>query len=161
MTTTDIANTWAKTLQEDLEAHAELYAPDEEFSIEARMVDDHLVDTIGERADLRQQLAVWTNTDLSNGLGVHKLTVTESFPGNGHEMIHWDYSVTGLKTFHGLPVEGKTLTSKGSTFLQFNADGKIVLESTVLNQIPIYQALGVPLVTPHYWEEGFDPSSLG
>lgn len=161
MTISETASTWAKTLQNDLDAHADLYAADEDFSIEARMVDDHLTDTITDREDLRAQLAVWTNKDETNGLGVHTLTVTETFQGNGHEMIHWDYSVSGLDTFHGLPVNGQTLTSQGSTFLQFDPNGKIVLESTVLNQIPMYKQVGVPLITPHYWEEGFDPSSLG
>ncbi|MCW2615461.1 MAG: hypothetical protein JWN08_2455 [Frankiales bacterium] len=161
MTISETASTWAKTLLNDTDAHADLYAADEDFSIEARMVDDHLTDTVTDRADLAAQLAFWTNKDESNGLGVHTLTVTETFAGNGHEMIHWDYEVTGLDTFHGLPVNGQTLSSKGSTFLQFDPNGKIVLESTVLNQIPIYQQLGVALITPHYWEEGFDPASLG
>lgn len=156
-----ISDKWADTLQNDLAAHADLYAADEFFSIETRMVDDHLGDTLSTREDVLSDLAFWTNKDASNGQGVHTLTVTETFEGNGHEMIHWDYSVTGLSTFHGLPVEGKTLTSKGSTFLQLDESGKIVLESTVLNQIPIYKDLGVALITPHYWEEGFDPSSLG
>lgn len=160
MSISDTATTWAKTLQNDLNAHADLYAADEEFSIESRMVDDHLTDTISDRADLKAQLAVFTNKDASNGLGIHTITVTETFAGNGHEMIHWDYEVSGLTSFHGLPTNGQTLTSKGSTFLQFDDSGRIVLESTVLNQIPIYKQLGVPLITPHYWEEGFDPASL-
>jgi steroid delta-isomerase-like uncharacterized protein len=161
MSISDTARTWADTLQNDLQAHADLYAADEDFSIETRMVDDHLGDTLGERADLLQQLSPWTNQDKENGQGIHVLTLTDTFQGNGHEFLHWDYEISGLTSFHGLPVEGRTLTTKGSTFLQYDGAGKIVLESTVVNQIPVYKQLGVPLVTPHYWEEGFDPSSLG
>jgi len=155
-----IVRTWAETRTSDLDAHAELYAADEEFVVEQRKVDDHLGDTISDREDLKEQLAFWTNQDAGNGNGVHALTVTEAFEGNGHVMVHWDYRVEGLESFHGVPTEGKVLTSKGSTFLQFDDEGRIVLESTFLNDNPIYQQLGLPIITPHYWEEGFDPASF-
>ncbi|MCU1692900.1 MAG: hypothetical protein JWM64_1991 [Frankiales bacterium] len=160
MSISDTAKAWADTLQSDLDAHADLYAADEEYAIEDRFVADHLTETVSDRAHLKTQFAHWLNKDKDNGQGVHTLTVTETFQGNGHEMIHWDYEVVGLETFHGLPVEGKTLTSQGSTFLQYNEAGKIVLESTVLNQPPLYLQLGVPIVRPHYWVEGFDFSAL-
>lgn len=161
MSISDTAKAWADTLQSDLQAHADLYAPDEEFSIETRMVQDHLGDTIGEREDLFQQLAYWTNQDKEDPRGIHTLTLTETFQGNGHEFLHWDYEITGLSTWYGLPVDGKTITTKGSTFLQYDEAGKIVLESTVVNQVPVYKELGLPLITPHYWEEGFDFSAFG
>jgi steroid delta-isomerase-like uncharacterized protein len=156
----DFAKTWADTRQNDLAAHRDLYAGEEDFALEQRMVDDHLGDTITTTEEFNEELAPYTNKDTGNGLGVQTLTVTEAFPGNGHLMIHWDWSVEGAATFRGLPTEGKTLTSKGSTFLQFNDAGKIVLESTILNENPIFQQLGQPIITPHYWEEGFDPASL-
>jgi steroid delta-isomerase-like uncharacterized protein len=156
----DFAKTWADTRQNDLAAHRDLYAGEEDFALEQRMVDDHLGDTITTTEEFNEELAPYTNKDTGNGLGVQTLTVTEAFPGNGHLMIHWDWSVEGATTFRGLPTEGKTLTSKGSTFLQFNDAGKIVLESTILNENPIFQQLGQPIITPHYWEEGFDPASL-
>ncbi len=160
MSYADLARRWAETRTSDLDAHAELYAADELFVIESRKVDDHLADTISDRADLRRQLAFWTNEDAGNGQGVHSLTLRETLEGNGHLLLHWDYAVEGLDAFHGLPVEGRVLTSKGSTFLQLDGDGKIVLESTFLNETPLYQQVGVPLVTPHYWVEGFDPAAL-
>lgn len=160
MTISATAAAWADTLQRSTEAHADLYAADEEFSIEARMVDDHLGDTISDREDLLAQLSYFTNSDATNGQGVHRITLTDSFQGNGHEFLHWDYEITGLESFHGVPTGGATIRTKGSTFLQYDANGKIVLESTVVNQVPVYQALGLPIITPHYWEEGFDPASL-
>jgi len=160
MTNIEFARTWADTRVNDLAAHRDLYAPSEDFCIETRMVDDHLGDTISTDEEFATDLAVYTNKDASNGLGVQSMTVTEAFEGNGHLMVHWDWSIEGADTYRGFPVEGKTLTSKGSTFLQFDNDGKIVLESTFLNENPIFQQLGLPIITPHYWEEGFDPASL-
>ena len=156
----NFARTWADTRQNDLAAHRALYAASEEFVIETRMVDDHLGDTISTDEEFTEALTVFTNKDTTKPQGVQTLTVTEAFPGNGHLMIHWDWTLEGAATYRGLPVEGRTLTSKGSTFLQFDRTGKIVLESTVLNENPIFQQLGLPIITPHYWEEGFDPASL-
>jgi len=156
----EYAKRWADTRTGDLTAHRELYAASEDFTIENRMVDDHLGDTISKDEEFFAGLADYANKDADNGLGVQSLTVTEAFAGNGHVLIHWDWEVAGADTYRGLPVEGKTLTSKGSTFLQFDDDGKIILESTFLNENPVFQQLGLPIITPHYWEEGFDPASL-
>jgi steroid delta-isomerase-like uncharacterized protein len=160
MTNIELAERWADTRLNDLAAHRDLYAGSEEFCIETRMVDDHLGDTISADAEFEEGLAVYANKDSANGLGVQSITVTEAFSGNGHLMIHWDWQVEGAGSYRGLPTGGKTLTSKGSTFLQFNDAGKIILESTFLNENPIFQQLGLPIITPHYWEEGFDPASL-
>lgn len=160
MTDIEFARHWAETRQNDLAAHRDLYAASEDFVIETRMVDDHLGDTISTDAEFEEGLAVFTNRDAGAPQGVQTITVTEAFPGNRHLMIHWDWSLEGAETYRGLPVEGRTLTSKGSTFLQFDAAGKIILESTFLNENPVFQQLGLPIITPHYWEEGFDPASL-
>lgn len=161
MTDIEYAKRWADTRVNDLAAHRALYAAAEDFCLETRMVDDHLGDTISTDEEFAEGLAGYVNKDHTNGLGVQQITVTEAFAGNGHVMIHWDWEVSGADTYRGLPVEGRTLTSKGSTFLQFDAEGKIILESTFLNENPVFQQLGLPLITPHYWEEGFDPASLG
>lgn len=161
MTDIAFAQRWAETRTSDLAAHRELYAAPEEFCVETRMVDDHLGDTLSTDDEFAEGLAPYANKDTSSGLGVQSIRVTEAFSGNGHLMIHWDWQVQGAATYRGLPVEGKVLTSKGSTFLQFDDAGKIILESTFLNENPIFQQLGLPIITPHYWEEGFDPASLG
>jgi steroid delta-isomerase-like uncharacterized protein len=160
MTDIAYAQGWADTRTNDTAAHRELYAASEDFVVETRMVDDHLGDTISTDGEFAAGLAGFTNKDESNGLGVQTITVTETFPGNGHVMIHWDWQVTGADTYRGFPVNGKTLTSNGSSFLQFDAAGKIILESTVLNENPIFQQLGLPIITPHYWEADFDFASL-
>ena len=160
MTKLEFAQRWADTRQNDLAAHRDLYAASEDFCIETRMVDDHLGDTVSTDEEFAADLAPYANKDSANGLGVQTITVTEAFDGAGHLMVHWDWSVEGADTYRGFPVEGKTLTSTGSTFLQFNDEGKIILESTFLNENPIFVQLGLPIITPHYWEEGFDPASL-
>lgn len=157
----DFARRWAETRLNDTAAHRDLYAADNEFALETRMVDDHLGDTVSTSSEFTDQLTSYANQDAGNGQGVQSITVTEAFPGSDHLMVHWDWSLEGASTYRGLPVDGKTLTSKGSTFLRFNDAGKIVLESTFLNENPIFQQLGLPIITPHYWEEGFDPASLG
>ena len=160
MTSIEFAQRWAQTRTNDLAAHRGLYAADNEFCVETRMVDDHLGDTISTGEEFAEGLAAYANKDADNGLGVQTIAVTEAFAGNGHVMIHWDWKVEGAASYRGLAAEGKTLTSNGSTFLQFNNAGKIILESTFLNENPVFQQLGLPIITPHYWEEGFDPASL-
>ncbi|MFA7587793.1 MAG: hypothetical protein WCY11_16625, partial [Novosphingobium sp.] len=60
----------------------------------------------------------------------------------------------------GIATGGKTISTLGSTFLEFDNSGKIVLESTYWEDNRAFAALGLPIVRPHYWEEGFDPASL-
>jgi len=157
---TDHARRWAAALGSDTDALAEFYADDGEFTLEHTMVDDHMDDTITTRAMLRSALGGLANSDPDNGIGIHEFEVTE-YVGNGrYGLIHWNYSVDHADTFRGIPTEGKRLTTKGSTFQQFDADGKIVLESTFWNDNPIFAELGIPVMTPHYWEEGFDPATL-
>jgi steroid delta-isomerase-like uncharacterized protein len=155
------ARRWAETRTSDLAAHRALYAGDEEFTVETRMVDDHLGDTISTTAEFTEGLADYANKDVTNGRGVQTIAVTEALEGSDHLFIHWDWTVDGADTYRGLPTGGQSLRTKGSTFLRFNDAGQIVLESTFLNENPIFQQLGLPIITPHYWEAGFDPASLG
>ncbi|MEE3753117.1 nuclear transport factor 2 family protein [Mycobacterium intracellulare] len=160
MTDRDFAVRWAHTRTHDLNAHAALYAPDTKFVIELAKVDDHMEDSINDRAELRSKLAYWSNQDPSSGDGVHSMTVTEVFTGNGHIFIHWDYAIEYLDAFHGVPADGRRVETLASTFLEFDDQGKIAQEATIINDNRIYQQLGLPIVTPHYWDEDFDPSTL-
>lgn len=156
----DYAKQWADALGSDTAALADLYAPDGEFCAERHMVDDHMDDTISDRDTLIERLGELANDDPENGIGVHTFTVTEYIGDERCGLIHWDYVVEGAGQYRGLPAGGKRLHTKGATFLQFNAAGKIVLESTCFNDNPIFQQLGLPIVTPHYWDADFDPASL-
>lgn len=159
MTDHEFARRWAQTRTSDVAAHDSLYAPDKKFVIELAMVEDHMEDSINDHAELRRRLAFWSNTDAGSGQGVHTITVTEVFEGNSHIFFHWNYAIEHLASFHGVPADGKTLSTVGSTFLDFDADGLIVQEATIINDSPVYQQLGLPIMTPHYWEEGFDMSA--
>ena len=160
MTNREFALRWAQTRTSDTGAHDALYAPDKKFVIELAKVDDHMEDSINDHRDLRTKLGYWSNTNPGSGEGLHAITVTDVFEGNGHIFIHWDYTIEHLASFHGVPAEDKTLSTVASTFLEFNADGLIVQEATIINDNRIYQQLGLPIVTPHYWDEGFDFATL-
>lgn len=160
MTNREFALRWAQTRTSDIDAHAALYASDRKFVIELAKVDDHMEDSITEHDELVSRLAYWSNTDVASGDGVHTITVTDVAEGNGHIFILWDYAIEHLGSFHGVPTEGKAVSTVASTFLEFDTNGQIVQESTVINDNPVYQQLGLPIVTPHYWDEGFDFSTL-
>ena len=156
----EYARQWASALSSDTRAFTELYAADGDFCIERHMVDDHMDDTLSDRATVVERLGGLANSDPDNGVGIHTFTVTEYIGDQRYGMIHWDYTVEHASHYRGLPADGKRLQTKGSTFLQFDADGKIVLESTCFNDNPIFQELGIPIMTPHYWDADFDPASL-
>lgn len=160
MTDLGFARRWAHTRTTDLAAHAGLYAPDRHFVIELDKVEDHLSDSVTERAELSVRLGYWANIDTTNGLGIHAIAVTEALPGTNHLFIQWDYTIEHLTAFHGIPSDGSPLTTVGSTYLEFDSAGLIVQESTIVNDNPIYQQLGLPIITPHYWDEDFDPAAL-
>jgi steroid delta-isomerase-like uncharacterized protein len=109
---------------------------------------------------------VYANTDPGNGLGLHNFEVLEAIGSTGHHgtstvTILWRWAGSHLANFRGLPTNGEPLSARGQTWHELDADGKIVRESTYWNDVPVLQALGLPVVTPEYWVEGFDPSSLG
>ena len=154
------AKRYCDALSSDTNALADLYAADGDFCIERHMMDDHMNDTISDRAMLHEALGGLANSDRDNGIGIHTFTATEYIGDERYGMIHWDYTCEAASHYRGLPADGKTLSTKGSTFLQFNGDGKIVLESTCTNDNPIFQELGIPVMTPHYWDADFDPAAL-
>lgn len=150
----DHATRWCTALGSDTAALGELYA--DYFTLEDSMVDDHLEDTITDRGMLADKLG-----GLASGInGTYTFTATAFFAGNGFGLIHWDVTVEGATTYRGLPTGGKTLKTIGSTFHQFDDQGRIVLESTCWEDNGVFTELGLPIVRPHYWEADFDPASL-
>ena len=148
------AQQWALALGTDVDALAELYA--DWFTLEHGMVDDHLRDTITDRDALRSALG-----GLSSGEnGTYTFTATEWLGGEDYGLIHWNVAIEGATTFRGIPTDGKTLTGIGSTFQQFDADGKISYESTYWEDNRIFEQLGLPIVRPHYWRADFDMAAF-
>ncbi len=151
---------WANALTSDTGDAVALYADDLVYDDHADS--DHVTDTAITKAELRPRLAPFANTDPGNGVGVHTFTATEAFQlagvnGNPAVVILWDWTGEGLATFRGVPTGGKTLQTRGITWQQLDSEGKIARETTYWNDTPpVLQELGLPIITPEYWVEGFD-----
>jgi steroid delta-isomerase-like uncharacterized protein len=157
------AQAWATTLTSDTAAAVDLYADDLVYDDHGDS--DHVLDTAITKAELAPRLTPYSNKDVGNGVGVHTFVATEAFQlaGDGGDpavVILWDWAGEHLSTYRGVPVGGKSLATRGITWHQLNADGKITRETTYWNDTPVLQELGIPIVTPEYWVEGFDPSAL-
>lgn len=157
------ARRWSTALTSDTAATFDLYADD--LVYDDHNDTDHVHDTAITKGELAPMIAAYANTDAGNGVGLHTFEVTESFPlagtaGNPAVVILWNWTGRGLDTYRGVPTEGKTLSTRGITWHQLDSDGKIARETTYWNDTPVLQELGVPIITPEYWVEGFDPSTL-
>ncbi|RAV01576.1 ketosteroid isomerase-related protein [Mycolicibacter senuensis] len=159
----DHARRWAAALTTDTAAAVGLYADD--LVYDDHMDSDHVLDTAITKAELEPKLAPFANKNADNGIGVHTFVATEAFQlagvgGNPAVVILWDWVGEQLDNFRGVPAGRKRLATRGITWHQLDADGKIERETTYWNDTPVLQELGAPIVTPPYWVEGFDPSSL-
>jgi steroid delta-isomerase-like uncharacterized protein len=160
---TDHANRWVTALMSDTAAAVDLYADDLVYDDHADS--DHVIDTAITKAELEPRLAPFANKNPGNGVGLHRFTATEAFQlagvnGNPAVVILWDWAGEGLNTYRGVPTGGKSLQTRGITWHQLDSDGKIERETTYWNDTPVLQELGLPIITPEYWVEGFDPASL-
>ncbi|WP_431233045.1 ketosteroid isomerase-related protein [Mycolicibacterium psychrotolerans] len=160
---TDHANRWVTALTSDTAAAVDLYADDLVYDDHADS--DHMIDTAITKAELQPRLAVFANSDTDNGIGIHRFTATEAFQlagvnGNPAVVTLWDWTGEGLDTFRGVPTGGRTLQTRGITWHQLDGEGRIERETTYWNDTPVLQELGLPILTPEYWVEGFDPAAL-
>jgi len=159
----DHAKRWTTLIVSDTDAALDLYA--DELQYDDRRDNDHVYDTATNKDELRERIAPFANVDPGSGLGIHDfeiLDVLESVGAQGSRavVILWRWTGKSLPTFRGVPTKGTTLSTRGQTWHQLDADGKIVRESTFWNDVPVFQELGLPVLTPHYWDADFDPSSL-
>lgn len=159
----DHAQRWVTALTSDTVVAVALYADDLVYDDHADL--DHVSDTAITKAELEPRLAPFANSDTENGAGEHTFTATEAFQlagigGHPAVVILWEWTGEGLHSFRGVPTEGKPLSTRGITWHQLDADGKIARETTYWNDTPVLQELGLPIITPEYWVEGFDPASL-
>ena len=150
----DHARRWCELLSTDPLALRTLYA--DYFTLECSMVDDHLEDTATDTAMLVNKLGGFS----SGENGTYTFTADEYIGDERWGLIHWSVRIEGASTYRDLPTGGKTLETIGSTFHQFDGDGRILLESTCWEDNRVFEALGLPIVRPHYWDEDFDPASL-
>ena len=160
---TNHARNWTSALTSDTATAVGLYADDMVYDDHADT--DHMIDTAITKDELRPRLEPYANKQAGNGIGVHTFVATEAFQlagvgGNPAVVILWDWTAEGLDSYRGVPTGGKTLSTRGITWHQLDAAGKIARESTYWNDTPVLQELGLPIITPEYWVEGFDPASL-
>lgn len=152
--TLEFAQDWCNAVGGDIHVLRTLYA--DFFTSEWSKIDDHENDTFTDLAMLVRNLggiAAGEN-------GRYRFTATEYFGSEQMGLIHWSVEIEGAESYRGIATGGKTLDTIGSTFLEFDSNGKIVRESTRWEDNRAFEALGLPIVRPHYWEEGFDPASL-
>ena len=159
----DHARRWASLITSDTDAAVELFA--EDVLYDDRRDIDHVVDTATDKAGLRERLAPFANADAGNGLGIHRFEVLDVIDAVGVDgsravAILWTWTGEHLENFRGVPTGGRTLSTRGQTWHQFDAAGKVNRESTFWNDVPVYQELGLPVLTPAYWEADFDFGSL-
>lgn len=159
----DHAQAWVAALTSDTATAVGMYADDMVYDDHADS--DHMIDTAITKAELEPRLAPFANKDATNGAGTHTFTATEAFElagvnGNRAVVILWDWTGEGLDTYRGVPTGGRTLSTRGITWHQLDGDGKIARETTYWNDTPVLQELGLPIITPEYWVEGFDPAAL-
>jgi steroid delta-isomerase-like uncharacterized protein len=157
------AQRWAQAITTDTDAAVALYADDVLY--DDRRVVDHVYDTATDKAGLRERLAPYANTDSGNGIGIHRFEVLEAIETTGRNgaravTILWRWTGEHLAGFRGVPTGGRPLSTRGQTWHQFDAAGRIDRELTNWNDTPVLQELGLPVITPHYWAADFDPSSL-
>ena len=160
---TEHAEHWVSALTSDTAAALDLYADDLVYDDHADS--DHVTATALSKDELQPRLAPFANKDRANGLGIHTFTATEAFElagvnGNPAVVILWEWSGEGLDNYRGVPTEGRSLATCGITWQALDSNGKIARETTYWNDTPVLQELGLPIITPEYWVEGFDPASL-
>jgi steroid delta-isomerase-like uncharacterized protein len=159
----DHAQRWASLITRDTDAVVDLFA--DELIYDDRRDTDHVFDTATTKTQLRERIAPFANTDADNGLGIHHFEVLDVIDAAGVDgaravAILWQWTGEHLENFRGVPTGGQTLSARGQTWHQFDAAGKANRESTYWNDVPVYQQLDLPVLTPAYWEADFDFSSL-
>ena len=153
------ARHWAAVITSDTDAAVDVFA--EEFTYDDRRDLDHVFDTATDKDQLRERIAPFANKDVDNGLGVHRFEVLDVIHGVGANgaravAILWQWTGEYLENFRGVPAGGQRLTARGQTWHQIDEHGKVTRESTFWNDVPVFQQLGLPVVTPSYWEADFD-----
>tara|TARA_R110000772_G_scaffold61606_9_gene138771 strand:+ start:477 stop:893 length:417 start_codon:yes stop_codon:yes gene_type:complete len=56
--------------------------------------------------------------------------------------FQWTWETKHAADFLGVPAAGKTTKTRGVTVMGWNADGKIILERSIWDAIPVMQQLG-------------------
>ena len=151
----DHAKRWTTAIVSDTDAVLDLYA--DELQYDDRRDFDHVVDSPTSKVELRERLVPFAGGNHA----FEVLEVLESLGDQGSRAVTflWKWTGENLDSYRGVPTGGRTLSTRGQTWHQLDADGRIVRESTFWNDTPVLQELGLPVATVHYWDADFDPAT--
>ena len=132
----EFAQEWATALTTDVDQLVSLYA--DEFVVDIGSYADSVGHAMITPDELRQELARF-----SNGDGTHRFEATNYEGHDRHGIIQWTWTGENLTKFRGLPAADHKLTTVGQTFQRYDADGKIVRETTYWADLHALKTLGV------------------
>jgi steroid delta-isomerase-like uncharacterized protein len=121
----EFAVKWLKAFRSSSDEVCALYADD--FLFEDPMLDQQ---GITDKGDLHRLFDLYANKDRTNGFGVHNF------------LIRWEWFPEDCAVFLGLDVAGKPFGTQGHTWHEYNADGKIVRESSWWDASAILRTVG-------------------
>jgi steroid delta-isomerase-like uncharacterized protein len=133
---------WLKAFRESADAICELYA--DEFVFEDPILDQH---QIRDKGDLGRIFSLYANKDRTNGVGVHNFRIRGYEGDERSGLIRWEWTPEDATGFIGLDVADKPFFTQGHTFHQYDADGRIVRESSWWDVGAILTAINYPGVT--------------
>ena len=133
----EFAVKWLKAFRSSSEEVCALYADD--FLFEDPMLDQH---GITDKGDLHRLFDLYANKDRSNGFGVHNFRI-RGYIGDEHRgLIRWEWTPEDCAAFIGLDVAGKPFGTQGHTWHEYDAEGRIVRESSWWDASAILRAVG-------------------
>jgi steroid delta-isomerase-like uncharacterized protein len=138
---------WLRAFREGPEAVRELYADNFHFQ---DMVLDALFDDETRDAQPRDRDAFvarttfCSNTDPSNGIGIHDFQLKDYLGDETCGVILWTWTATDCASFLGIPTGGRTISTDGHTWQRYE-NGKIVRSSACVDVVPVLTQLGLPI----------------
>ena len=130
------AQYWIGLFADSTDELMTLYSPSIQFE------DVNLGVTInGDLAALRGFFENFVIEDPS--LSYNKFDVFDYVGDNRLGSFQWTWETKHAADFLGVPAAGKTTKTRGVTVMGWNEDGKIILERSIWDAVPVFQQLGV------------------
>jgi steroid delta-isomerase-like uncharacterized protein len=133
----EFAVKWLKAFRTSPEEVGALYA--DHYLFEDPMLDQH---GITDKDDLQRLFAPYANKDRENGIGVHNFRIRGYIGNERRGLISWEWSPEDCASFLGLDVAGKPFWTQGHTWHEYDAEGKIVRESSWWDASAVLRAVG-------------------
>ncbi len=130
---------WLRAFRSGPEATLALYADD--FLFEDEILDAAFTD----KAVFARMMAPYSNTDPTNGIGIHNFQIKGYVGDKTCGLILWTWEAIHCSAFLGLPTNGKTISTDGHSWQVYDDNGKIKRESAWWDPVPILQQLEYPV----------------